>query len=117
MEKIRTCRFKPYVDGPTFTLTLWDTFKRDRYGKCILSYRLTQSGITTPIFQGDDFCCSPLHGTDSDATVSSLMCFLTLQPGDTDDEYFEDYTDAQREFCEEHAEALDGEVCARFGDL
>jgi len=44
------------------------------------------------------------------------MSFLTLRPGDTDDEYFAAYTEAQRAYCGQHAEALHCEVLARFGE-
>jgi len=43
---------------------------------------------------------------DSDASIGALLGFLTLRPGDTDAEYFENYTDRQREFCDTDAEAL-----------
>lgn len=113
-EKIRRCIFRPYRKGygPTFCLTLYDTGET-RDGKWRLAYRLT-SGRKT-IFEGDDFYFSPLHAIDSDSTVASLMGFLTLRPGDTDREYFENYTPTQLEFCEQHAEALGCAVCDRFG--
>ncbi len=42
------------------------------------------------------------------------MGFLTLRPGDTDPDYFEDYTPEQHAYCDAHAEALSCEVSARF---
>ena len=69
---------------------------------------------TSTLFDGVDFCCSPLSAIDSDDTVAAVMGFLTLRPGDTDEEYFDDYTDTQRQYCEEHAESLAGEVYCRF---
>jgi hypothetical protein len=39
---------------------------------------------------------------------------LILRPGDTDADYFADYTDGQRAFCAAHAEALACEVYSRF---
>jgi hypothetical protein len=41
------------------------------------------------------FCGSLLHGADADATVTGVLAFLSLQPGDTDSEYFEGYTPEQ----------------------
>jgi hypothetical protein len=55
-----------------------------------------------------------MNADDSDETVRGLMGFLTLRPGDTDDEYFENYTKAQRRYCDMHAEDLSCEVEARF---
>ena len=36
---------------------------------------------------------------DSDATMRSIMDFLTMKPEDTADEYFADYTPEQLAFC------------------
>ena len=72
--------------------------------------------IVTTIFEGEDFGCSPLHASDSDDTIAAIMSFLTMRPGDTDAEFFERYSTAQHEFCEQHAEALACHVLDRFGD-
>lgn len=64
-----------------------------------------------PIFQGEDFYCSPLHDPYDDDTTRCLLGFLTLRPGDTDAEYFADYTEQQTDFAEQHAE----HVAAAFG--
>ena len=42
------------------------------------------------------------------------MGFLTLRKGDTDAEYFENYSQEQTEFSEAHAESLGCEVYNRF---
>lgn len=107
---MRTVRFRPYRKGmgPTFTLKLY---------YLPVGYRLIMKGKTVEIlFEGEDFGCSPLHGIDSDDCVKSLMNFLTLRPGDTDAEYFANYTQVQKDYCDEHAEALSAEVYNRFGE-
>jgi hypothetical protein len=118
-EVVRRVHFGPYRSGmgPRFALTVWDT-GRAVGGKCQLGYRLTRSenGQRRTLFEGEDFCASPLHAVDSDETVEALMGFLTLRPGDTDAEYFEAYTPEQLAFCSEHAETLAFEVEARFGE-
>jgi hypothetical protein len=53
---------------------------------------------------------------DSDDAVKSVMGWLTLRPGDTDSDYFADYTAEQMAFCEQHAETLGCEVMARYGE-
>ena len=53
---------------------------------------------------------------DSDASVAGLMGFITLRPGDTDEEFFKDYSEAAIDFCNNHAEALACEVSARYGE-
>src|SRR3990167_7675926 len=116
---IRYCRFAPYLKnkGPTFQLTLFDTYLTDDLGKYILGYRLTmrENRKQTLLFQGTDFGNSPLHAIDSDSTVKALMCFLCLKPGDTDREYFAGYSETQLNFCNSHAETLYCTVCNRFG--
>jgi hypothetical protein len=91
------------LDG--FVLTTWDTYETDRLGKSILGYQL-KGPDGEVIFEGEDFGCSPMHAIDSNEALRGILGFLTLQPGDTDDEYFEDYTPEQMEFAETHAEEL-----------
>ena len=119
---IRRCRFSPYLKGhgPRFGLTVWDTHKRDGRGQSVLGYRLTiaeDRARPATIFEGEDFAGSPLHCDDSDETIACLMGFLTLRPGDTDDEYFESYTPRQLEYCDQYAEALSCEILCRFGEF
>jgi hypothetical protein len=104
---LRRCTFRPYRNGPTFRLTMFDAVSS--WPRTRVPYRLTMhDGRTPPIvlFEGDDFGPSPMHAIDSDATVRALMGFLTLRPGDTDADYFDAYTDTQRVFCGLHAESL-----------
>lgn len=112
-ELIRRVRFQPYRKGrgPTFYLLLWDTHRR-KWGKNLVGYQLSMraNGWSKVLFEGEDFGCSPLHAIDSDATIAGIMGFLTLRPGDTNDEYFRDYTPTQLDYCDQHAEALDCEV-------
>jgi hypothetical protein len=58
------------------------------------------------IFEGEDFSCSPMIAIDSDDSLRSLLGFLTLKPGDTDRDYFDDYTPEQLAFAENEAESL-----------
>lgn len=50
------------------------------------------------IFSGEDFSPPPMSVEDDIETTMSLLDFLTLQVGDTDEEYFEDHTPAQMEW-------------------
>lgn len=105
-DLLRRCYFRPYLKGrgPTFRLDLGATNGTDWRGQTRLEYRLLQDGVE--VFAGSDFSGSPMHADDSDDTVRCLMGFLTLRPGDTDSEYFENYTPEQLAFCDAHAEAL-----------
>lgn len=115
LDVIRACTFRPYRrgHGPSFHLTMWAADATDERGQTTIAYRLTmveKGMITQTLFEGADFHGSPLHADDSDATVAGLMEFLTLRPGDTDADYFANYTPVQMTFVGAHAEALYGEV-------
>lgn len=124
---LRVVRFRPYRKGDVFRLIVWDTGRTKAPNHNRLGYRLSigrladQNAIGNPavwkvLFEGEDFG-SPAHlSVDSDETVKGIMSFLTLRPGDTDREYFADYTPAQLAYCSEHAEALSSEVLHRFGE-
>jgi hypothetical protein len=116
---LRRVTFRPYRKGmgPTFRLTIWDTNCTGFGGKYIVGYCLTmyeQGAKRTVLFEGEDFGCSPMHAIDSDETIAGIMAFLTCKPGDTDPEYFANYTPEQLDYCSHHAEALSCEVQARF---
>jgi hypothetical protein len=120
-EQIRTVRLAPYRpgQGPTFYLTTYDTGRTDDRGCTRQAYTLTQhepGKAPIVLFDGEDFCGSPLHADDSDQTIAALLGFLTLRPGDTDQEYFDRYTPDQIRFCEDHAETLACEAISRFGE-
>ncbi len=89
------------LDG--YTLQMWDTGKTDSMHKTRIRYEFkTPEG--TVLFAGDDFRCSPLDAIDSDNCVRALLSFLTLRPGDTDHEYFADYTPEQMAYAQGDAE-------------
>lgn len=120
LSLLRVVRFQPYRRGmgPVFTLTMRDAGTTDSRGVTTIAYKLTQrdpgSKRAQVIFEAADYHGSPMHADDSDDNVHGLMGFLTLRPGDTDADYFDGYTDAQRAYCSAHAEALSCEVDNRF---
>lgn len=116
-NKLRTVRLSPYRKGmgPVFTLTTWDTGRRDNRGSTYQRYRLSMDG--KPLFEGDDYSPSPTHASDGDAAIGALLGLLTMRPGDTDTDYFKDYTPEQLEFASQHAESLSCEAERRFGTL
>lgn len=109
-ELIRRVILKPYRKGygPTFTLKLYYR------GTEKLGYELFEGREI--IFSGTEYRPSPLHAIDSDESVAGLMEFLTLRPGDTDAEYFDEYTKRQLVFAATHGEILGAEVMNRFGE-
>lgn len=50
------------------------------------------------VFAGNDFFASPLDNPTGIDSALALMVFLTVRPGDTDQEYFENYTPDQLSF-------------------
>lgn len=97
-ELIRTWNSKP------FSLNLYDLFKTDKYGKSVLGYEFYLDGEL--IFEGNDFHCSPMNAIDSDEIVAALLGFLALRPGDTDKNYFDDYSLKQMQFANDYGELL-----------
>ena len=94
----------------SFELRLYETGRVDRHGKSFLAFeffdREFQGEDTVPLFHGEDFCCSPLHAVDSDATVATLLSFLGLSFGDTDAEYFAGYSSRQLAWRDDRADVL-----------
>lgn len=86
------------------TLKIGDVQKAGKYGRLYYSYvMLVDDKI---LFSGLDYSPSPMQSPDSLDSLIGLLGFLTVKEGDTDDEYFKDYTDDQLEFtqsnlCEE----------------
>jgi hypothetical protein len=98
------CEFLREWEEGDYKLLLWDTNRTAFGGKSRLAYQFFHKGVL--IFQGADFGCSPMHAVDSDETVASLLTFFALRPGDTDREYFKDYSVQQMAFAMEHGEEL-----------
>lgn len=89
----------------TYELFLTAGEKYDAYGKRQVIYGLLDP-IGDMIFDGDEYYPSPAHDPEGLDAAKDLLGFLTLRPGDTDKEYFADYTPDQMAFalsdaCEE----------------
>lgn len=81
----------------------------DRDGKDLIAYQLYDSDWhDNPVFEGNDFH-SP-NGYSMEESALSLLGFLTLKEGDTDSEYFEQYTPEQIKWRDERAEQMQIEV-------
>ncbi len=115
MDVIRRLRFR--TGRARYSLTVWDTHRRDHRGQSVLGYELVMRDPRETVFRGEDFAGSPLHADDSDATMGALLSFLCLRPGDTDADYFRDYTPAQLDWARAESEELYHAVCDRFGEV
>jgi hypothetical protein len=95
-----------------YRLSLKPTGERERYGKAIISYTFRKVGEPAPIFKGEDYSPAPSiyrYGNDWNTKAArkcanDLLVFLTLQEGDTDSEYFENYTPRQLAWRDNEAE-------------
>lgn len=88
-----------------YCLRTWETDERDDRGRNYIGYELIGTDGTV-LFEDTDFSPSPAYAIDSDRALRSIIFFLTLRPGDTDDEYFKNYTPVQLAWAEEHGEEL-----------
>ena len=72
-------------------------------------YKFTFDGKL--LFEGTDFRPSPMFDEVSREAAVGLLGFLTLRPGDTDDEYFDKYTEEQLSWANSReCEELSGDV-------
>ena len=103
----------PFVKwhADSFELFIFHTHQR-RDGKWRMAYVLLDEGKV--VFKGDDFF-SP-NDLDEKWNVAQLLGFLSLQDGDTDDEYFESYTPEQIAWRDERAGELSLWVSFMEGD-
>lgn len=80
-----------------YKMTLEDTGRVDSMGKARVAYTFSKPDGTL-LFEGNDLFASPLHDSDGIESARTLLSFLTLQPGDTDADYFDAYTPEQMEW-------------------
>jgi hypothetical protein len=59
-----------------------------------------------PLFVANDVSIGARQCIDSKETLRDLVFWLTVRPGDTNDEFFEEYTDYQRQWAIDHADEL-----------
>lgn len=91
-----------------FRLELFDTHEpptdRRWFNETALAYRFYDDGRL--IFSGADYRPGASIPIDSDRSVAGLLGFLSLRPGDTDSDYFADYSPEQLAWCQDRAEEL-----------
>jgi len=86
--------------GTQYVLHTWTTGKRYATGQEMIGYAFYHVSEDDPIFVGEDCGVSPMHAIDSDDALRGLLGFLTLRRGDTDPDYFANYTPRQIAFAE-----------------
>ena len=121
-EKLRSWVFQPYIQGkgPIYILTLYEPpppLDRDSAGRWGVGYTLErkEGGKKMLLFDSDTNGIAYAHlSVDSDERAHDVMGWLTLKPGDTDEEFFNKYTPEQREWAESEAEELGYTVMSRW---
>lgn len=83
--------------GP-LRILMWDTYTSDHCHRTILGYAVWFNDEPDALFVGDDLHVPQSQVIDSDRAVCSLVSFLTLRPGDTDPDHFDNYTPEQKEW-------------------
>jgi len=124
-DPIRRVILRPYRGKTAFVLLLWqddafrhdDRWQRDWYAYAFIMIEYKR-GARRPrrrwLFSGRDFSTPARSDQATDDVVRGLLDFITLKPGDTDADYFKNYTQEQLDFCDQHAEAVQLEVMNRF---
>lgn len=111
MNIYRYYHYAPLVDKYTLRIH-FDHIGSDNRG--YYGYRLTDKDGRV-LFQGNDYSAPFWRNIIPMAEIANnIMVFLTLRPGDTDDDYFDKYTPEQLAFANSfECEALQCEVFTR----
>ena len=106
-----TLRLRPWRDRPMIVVRVWD----DAYPR--LDVEVRQGGkVVFPA--GQLYCGLPRYGTHSSdgGYARRLVCDLVgMVPGDTDADYFEDYSAEQLAWARANGEAVRCEGEVRYG--
>lgn len=99
MDRLR--KVKLDAPGGNYILETWDGGPPSPFGKRYIGFRFynPQGTVIFGTPEGSaPLKLSPLHSIDSDESLRALLGFLTVKPGDTDREYFDNYTEEQMAF-------------------
>lgn len=109
-ELMRALEFRRLCDGGTLRLELYE-IPQGLAERPRVAYRFGWLDDPAPLFAGSDYSPGAGCSVDGDASALGLLGWLTLRPGDTDREYFDDYLPAQWAWATSSAcEALSGDV-------
>lgn len=70
--------------------------------------------LCMPIFKDVVATPVPSNNGTSKQSALSIVAFFLIQPGDTDPDYFDNYTKEQSMFASAHAERIDGRKCITY---
>lgn len=79
----------------SLTLNREDSRKAERPSYDYIVETPPMGKIQYVLFEGKQYCPSPFDLGDNDKIIDGLLFFICLRPGDTEQEYFKDYTPEQ----------------------
>lgn len=113
----------PLSNGRTLAVTAWDnapssgTHQRIDVRARVLWTENGKRRSATTFKRGDTYCGIPYHYcTDSKEAKALVLALLAMRPGDTDDDYFADYTDEQLAFAHAYSDDITCERMRRYGE-
>jgi hypothetical protein len=127
-EPDRLFRLIIKLPGGTAIVTAWEGkpgyYPNHTRVDCELRWRSatstnrTKRGAAPCVFErGQVYVGIPGHQTiDGRYAREAVLSALAVKPGDTDSDYFEDYTPEQLEWTSAHGEDLSLEAAGRYGD-
>ncbi len=111
-----TLRVSLFRDEAAIMIRAYDGKHTGRYGHSRVEIEVRQAGkVIFP--RGSLYVGIPFHASiDGLSAKEAVMACVAMKPGDTDAEYFADYSPAQLEWAKKHGESLDCERMFRYCD-
>jgi hypothetical protein len=118
--RIVQCDLNPWSGDVSARVAMIRAYERDTSSHTALYVRLyvqtTVGGeyaeITGPDGAPYSYCAVPsFESVDGDEAANLAISCVAIRPGDTDSDYFADYTEDQLAFCEAHGEHLSSVQC------
>lgn len=102
-----TLRLKLYrseFDKRLIVIKVWDSAGWDSAGRTKLEIEVRHGGKV--IFPRGALNCALHDSSDGIAARELVLATVGMRPGDTDSEYFDSYTDEQKEWAMKHGEGI-----------
>ena len=119
MGRIRYAVLTPYIkgNGPTMRVEIWDTYSCDERGCTNLIARLYafEGGKRTHVLD-TRFAMGMGQTDDGNDAMRAAITAVAMKPGDTDEEFFADYTPEALAFVSEHGESMAMVAYDRYGE-
>lgn len=107
-------RVKIFTDEPTVIIRAFDDAGWDSAGRVKLNVEVRQGGKV--IFPRSQLYCA-LHGpSDGNAAKELVMSLVSMKPGDTDPDFFDDYTEEQIAWVNRYGDYISIEREIRYCD-